>query len=50
MSIFMKVISLTGFVLFGGSAIYAGWTKEYTEGIYHMLWAGYFLYSLEKDN
>jgi hypothetical protein len=45
----MKVVSLTGFALFGFSAIYAGWTKEYTEGIYYMLWAGYFLYCLEKE-
>jgi hypothetical protein len=49
MSVVWTVASLLGFALFGCSAIYAGWTKEYTEGIYYMLWAGYFLYCLEKE-
>ena len=49
MSVFMKVLNLTGFALFGGSAIYAGWAKEYTEGIYYMLWLGYMLYLFEKE-
>jgi hypothetical protein len=50
MSIFLKTLSLLGFALFSASAIYAGWTKEYTEGIFNMLWAGYFLYCLEKED
>ena len=48
MSVLVKVTSLLGLVLFGGSAIYAGWAKEYTEGIYYMLWVGYTLYLFEK--
>jgi hypothetical protein len=50
MSILMKVTSLLGFALFGWSAVHAGWNKEYTEGIYYMLWVGYMLYLFEKES
>jgi hypothetical protein len=49
MKTILTLLYLSGFFFSGILAILSGFSEEYLEGIYHMLWLGFFTYQLEKD-